>query len=106
MVKVVQNNQNLQILFTPQSPIRFSLKKYPSEMKFAPKKAPLFLLFGAENYPSTGRIVRCPSRKACFSNELETISVFVVRFLFSTKVSSVLTFLLLIAEFWINHPPT
>jgi hypothetical protein len=66
MVKVVQNNQNLQILFALLFPIRFSLKKYPSEMRSNHPKAPLFLLFGAENYPSTGRIVRCPNRKICF----------------------------------------
>jgi hypothetical protein len=46
MVKVVQNNQNLQILFVLQFPISFSLKKYPSEMKFAPKKHYFFYHFG------------------------------------------------------------
>jgi hypothetical protein len=42
----VQNNQNLQILFALLFPIRFSLKKYPSEMKFAPKKHHFFYYLG------------------------------------------------------------
>jgi hypothetical protein len=45
MVKVVQNNQNLQILFALQFPIRFSLKKYPSEMRSNHPKALLFYHF-------------------------------------------------------------
>jgi hypothetical protein len=71
MVKVVQNNQNLQILFALQFPIRFSLKKYPSEMRSNHPKALLFYHFvrkiihqlAETQVAQAGRLVQPRTRK-------------------------------------------
>jgi hypothetical protein len=55
----VQNNQNLQILFALLFPIRFSLKKYPSEMKFAPKKHHFFYYLGRKIIHQRAVCFRC-----------------------------------------------
>jgi hypothetical protein len=57
-------------------------------------------------HPPTCGNASCPSRKACFSNELEKHSLFVFRFWLLAEVSSVFVFLLSIADLSANHPPT